>query len=312
MLVSEAKINVEGGHGGPGKVSFFAMKRGPSGGNGGQGGDVYAVLNNNLHDLRKFKERPEYKAEPGGGGSTNRMNGNDAESLLLQMPPGTTIKDLDAGLETELTPENSPLLLCRGGIGGRGNDAFKSATNQTPRKAEPGRPGEEKNLMLILKLIADYGLIGLPNVGKSTILNMLTSANVKTANYPFTTIEPNLGVYNKKVIADIPGLIEGASGGKGLGIKFLKHIEKVKLLIHCVAADSPNPLQDYTTVREELGKYNNLLMEKEEIILLTRSDTVTETIVGNHIKLLSGLNKKVIPFSALEDHSIEAVKKIIV
>ncbi len=312
MLASEAKITVEAGHGGPGKVSFFAMKRGPSGGNGGRGGDVYAELNHNVRDLRKYIEKTTYTANPGTGGSINRMNGHDAENLILLLPPGTTIKDLETSEEIDLTPANSPLLICRGGIGGRGNDAFKSPTNRTPKKAEPGRPGQKRELLLILKLIADYGLIGLPNVGKSTLLNLLTAANVKTANYPFTTLEPNLGVFNKKVLADIPGLIEGASSGKGLGIKFLKHIEKVQLLLHCVSAESADVMKDYETVRAELGKYNQNLLNKPEIILLTKTDNAEESEIKNKVQQLEKYGNKVISINIYDETALKKLKDLIV
>jgi len=224
MFIDEARITVKGGQGGYGKVAFFRNRKGPSGGNGGKGGDVYAVATSNLTHLKNYVEVFEYMAENGEPGGDNHKTGAGGKDLLLKMPIGTTIIDTSIKKEIVLDKNHPKILLCAGGQGGLGNSAFKSSVNQTPKKAEVGKKGEEKEFALILKLIADFGLIGLPNAGKSSLLNSLTAANVKTADYPFTTLEPNLGVYEGKVIADVPGLIEGASSGKGLGIKFLKHI----------------------------------------------------------------------------------------
>lgn len=311
MFVDEATITVEAGHGGAGHVSFFAMKSGPSGGNGGKGGDVYAIVNDNLPSLKRFIESTTFKAEKGEQGGANRREGLKGKDLYLQVPIGTTIIDLDTGDEVEINRENTQVLLCTGGIGGRGNDAFKSATHQTPRHSEPGRPGQVRHLKLIQKLIADYGLIGLPNAGKSSLLNVLTSANVRTAPYPFTTLEPNLGAFNGKIIADIPGLIEGASSGKGLGIKFLRHIEKVKLLLHCVASDSEDIEKDYKTVIHELSAYNSKMLEKPSVILLTKIDLISSYEIQKKTEQLKKLNKEVLPITILDDQSLEQLKKIL-
>lgn len=311
MFVDEAVITVKGGHGGPGKVAFFPMKSGPSGGDGGNGGNVYAVVNTNVSNLRPFIERTSYKAKNGESGGANRMLGKNGSDLFLKVPKGTTIIDLDTSEEVELNEENTQVFLCAGGAGGLGNDAFKSSTNQTPKRAEPGEEGQERRIKLILKLIADYGLIGLPNAGKSSLLNELTAANVKTAAYPFTTLEPNLGVYNGKVIADIPGLIEGASSGKGLGIKFLKHIEKVKLLLTCVSVESEDVEKDYLIVKEELGRYNKALLDKDEVVLLTKIDLVPPKEIEKKIKKLKKLNHKVLPASIHDFDSLEQLKKIL-
>ncbi|MBI2338470.1 GTPase ObgE [Candidatus Daviesbacteria bacterium] len=250
MLVDEAEIIIRGGHGGEGRVSFRGKKGGgPDGGNGGKGGDVYARAVSDIYALRQYSGKKVYQAEDGEGGGTEIRSGANGKDLILTVPVGTFLTD-EKGVEVELTEEGQKVLLAKGGLGGRGNESFKSPASTTPRYAQKGLRGQERRLPLKLKLIADLGLIGLPNAGKSSLLNELTNANAKIGNYPFTTLEPNLGVLQGKVIADIPGLIEGASEGRGLGHKFLKHIEKVKLLIHCISSESENPLKDYKIIRE--------------------------------------------------------------
>ena len=232
MFVDEVTLKVESGRGGNGKTSFFPGRGGPSGGNGGNGGNILTQINQNLASLNKYAGVRNIIAEDGIPGGINRRSGANGQDKIIDVPIGTTIIDLDTHEQFELNENNKSFLLCKGGNGGLGNDAIKTATNNRIKKARPGEKGQPRHIKIILKLIADFGLIGLPNAGKSTLLNELTSARAKVANYPFTTLEPNLGVLNKKIIADIPGLIEGASNGKGLGIKFLKHIEKVQLLLH--------------------------------------------------------------------------------
>lgn len=311
MFIDEAEIMVKGGHGGAGKVAFFRNRKGASGGNGGHGGDVCVMTTSNLTHLKPFTEVSKYIGENGGPGGQNKRTGLNGKDLYLKMPIGTTIIDVVTKNEITINEKNPKYLLCQGGIGGLGNVAFKSPTNRTPQKAEPGKEGQERNFKLILRLIANFGLIGLPNAGKSSLLNKLTAANVKTANYPFTTLEPNLGVYNGKVIADVPGLIEGASTGKGLGIKFLKHIEKVDLIFHCISVESPNVLSDYNTVINELGSYNSKLLEKELIILLTKIDLVDQKEIERKVKELSKFNKNVLAISIYDDKTLDQLKKTI-
>lgn len=311
-FIDEAQIMVKGGHGGAGKVAFFRNRKGPSGGNGGPGGDVYVEASSNLTQLQTFISKIKYIGENGGQGGPNQRTGKYGEDLIIKVPIGTTLIDIVTKGEITVNEKNPKYLLCRGGIGGQGNSAFKSPTHRVPQHSEQGTEGEEKNFKLILRLIANFGLIGLPNAGKSSLLNKLTLANVKTANYPFTTLEPNLGVYNGKIIADVPGLIEGASTGKGLGIKFLKHIEKVDLIFHCISAESQDITVKYLTVINELKTYNSKLTEKKSVILLTKTDLIDKKEIEKKIKELKKFNKNVLPVSIYEEESLENLKKFLI
>lgn len=309
MFIDEAKIMVKGGHGGAGKVAFFRNKKGPSGGNGGPGGDVYVVSSSNITQLETFISKIKYIGENGGPGGQNQRTGKYGSDLFIKVPIGTTLIDIVTRGEITVNEKNPKYLLCRGGIGGLGNSAFKSPTNRVPQHAEQGHEGQERNFKLILRLIANYGLIGLPNAGKSSLLNKLTSANVRTANYPFTTLEPNLGVYNDKVLADVPGLIEGASTGKGLGIKFLKHIEKVDVIFHCISVETQNLASQYNTVINELRSYNPLLSKKKSIILLTKIDLIDKKEVKKKVKELKKFNKDVLAVSIYNEESLVQLKR---
>ncbi len=312
MLVDEIELKLKAGHGGPGKVSFFPsrnQKAGPDGGNGGRGGDVYVTVTSDLTALGHYANKRQLDAQNGDPGDRNRQSGKAGDDLELAMPIGTELIDTDSGKIIVLDKLDMRVLVCKGGLGGRGNYELRSSRNTTPMKAQSGLPGQERHFDIQLKLIADFGLIGLPNAGKSSLLNELTAANAKIGNYAFTTLEPNLGVFRQRIIADIPGLIEGASEGKGLGIKFLKHIEKVRLLLHCIAADSDNVVRDYKTVYKELKNYNPELVEKEEIILLTKIDLVDEAQVKKQVKALKSLKRRVIPVSIHNWESIEGLSK---
>lgn len=308
MFIDEAVITVSGGRGGDGKVAFFPKRGGPCGGFGGAGGNVYFSASHNHINLNRFFKVREYAAGNAAPGEAFLRSGKNGEDLMLQVPENTTIVDLDTNSETVLTTNNSPLLICRGGKGGGGNELFKTATLQTPRKFQVGFAGEKKRIKLILKLIADIGLIGLPNAGKSSLLNALTKAQAKVAAYPFTTLEPNLGELDGKIIADIPGLIEGASTGKGLGTKFLKHVEKVRLLLHCISSESVDLEKDYHVVIEEMKKYNPVLLEKKQIILLTKTDLITTTEVKKKVKILEKIGMKVVSLSIHDKASLENLK----
>lgn len=312
MFIDEAEITIKGGHGGPGRVSFFpGFKSGPDGGNGGKGGNVFIKSISDLTALRQFTHHRKFAAENGEPGGSNTKSGKDGKDLVVSLPVGSLITDQETGESIELLNEGEMILVCKGGLGGRGNAEFKSSRNTTPEKAQPGLSGQEKHLHISLRLIAEYGLIGLPNVGKSSLLNELTKANVKTANYPFTTLEPSLGVSDGKVLADIPGLIEGASEGKGLGIKFLKHIEKTHKLLHCISVESDDVVADYKTVRQELKKFNPRLLDKEEIILLTKSDMADKKDLDTKAKKLKKYTKTILPVSIHDWDSLVALKKIL-
>lgn len=312
MLIDEVEITLKSGHGGAGKVSFNpGQKAGPNGGNGGRGGDIYLLVSSDLRALNQFSKTHLKEAENGVPGDNFQKSGKDGKDLELEMPVGTELTDLQTKEKFVLDNLNSRLLICKGGLGGRGNFELKSSRNTSPKYAQRGLPGQERNLKVELKFIADFGLVGLPNAGKSSLLNELTSANAKIADYPFTTLEPNLGVWNGKVIADIPGLIEGAAEGKGLGIKFLKHIEKVKLLLHAVPADSENVTADYQVVRKELEKYNPELIEKPEIIILTKIDLVDQKQIKQKINQLKKFKKKVISVSIHDWDSLKELEKVL-
>lgn len=306
MLIDEVHVNFKGGDGGPGKMSFFpGMKSGPDGGNGGRGGDLYVEAVSDLTILNQFSKTKSLAAENGQSGDSNRKSGKDGGDLVIKLPIGSELTDKDTSEVIVLSKPGEKIRLCKGGLGGRGNSELKSSVNTTPEYAQPGLPGEKRQFHINLKLIADYGLIGLPNAGKSSLLNELTAANVKVGSYPFTTLEPNLGTLNGKIIADIPGLIEGASSGKGLGIRFLKHIEKVGLLLHCISAESENPVEDFKVIMGELEKFSPKLALKEQIILLTKADLVNKKGLDSKIKLIKKLKKEVIPVSVHDWDSLQ-------
>ncbi len=312
MLIDEVEITLKAGHGGPGRVSFNpGKKKGPNGGNGGKGGNIYISVTSDLRALNQFSKTKIKEAENGEMGGHFQKTGSDGKDLEIYMPIGTELTDLQTGEKFEFNDLDKRILICKGGLGGKGNFELRSPRNTTPLTAQKGLEGQERHLKAELKFIADYGLIGLPNAGKSSLLNELTSANVKTADYPFTTLEPNLGVWEGKVMADIPGLIEGAAEGKGLGIKFLKHIEKVKLFLHLVPADSGDVSRDYQTVKNELGKYNKELLKKEEIIVLTKTDLVDQKEVKQKIKELKKFKKVIIPVSIHDWDSLEKLRQML-
>lgn len=314
MLIDNVSITIKAGNGGNGAATFKrnaqTAKGGPDGGNGGNGGSVYIIGSHNERDLRQFQYKKKFNALDGTSGKHKNLYGKNADDLYITLPFGTDVTEIATGKTYEITDE-TPILLVTGGKGGRGNNEFKSATNQTPLYAEPGGEGEQKELHLELKFIAQIGLIGLPNAGKSSLLAVLTSANPKIANYPFTTLEPNIGMLDTIAIADIPGLIEGASLGRGLGIQFLKHIEKTKILLHCIDSTDPKPHETYEIVRKEFAEYNGKLLEKKEIILLTKIDLINKETLKEKMKILKKLGKDTLAVTLYDEGSIEKLKKII-
>lgn len=313
MLIDEATIEIKAGDGGDGKISFrrekFIPKGGPDGGNGGTGGDFYFIGSRDLGALRLFRYQKKFSAEDGQAGEKKKKTGKDGQDKVIALPSGTLIKDLETGETWEINKPEDKYLMAKGGKGGLGNWEFRSATNQTPRFAEKGTPGQKRKLFLELRLIADIGLIGLPNAGKSSLLNELTRTKVKVAAYPFTTLEPNLGVMDGLILADLPGLIEGASKGKGLGFKFLRHIKKTKLLVHCISLETSDALEDYQVVRKELGEYEKELLEKPEIILLTKADLVDPLVLKENKKELRQTEEEILDCSIYDDQGLALLKK---
>lgn len=312
MFIDEIEITFKAGNGGAGKVSFFPGKHsGPDGGNGGKGGDIIVKATNNVTNLNNFLGKMEIAGFNGSPGENNNKSGEKGKDFIINLPMGSLIVDSGNNKEYELTKEDQELMLCIGGRGGRGNSAFKSPARPAPTYAQKGEPGQKRHFKIIVRMIANFGLIGLPNAGKSSLLNALTSANVRVADYPFTTLQPNLGAIKHKIIADIPGLIEGASQGKGLGIKFLKHIQKVQFLLHCIPSDSVNVIKDYKVIMGELKKYDPSLTVKKQIILLTKSDLTSDTQLNKKVKQLKKIQDIVMPVSIHNWESLQALLKTI-
>ena len=313
MLIDEVKLKIRGGHGGTGIVSFKnpKMSRGPTGGNGGNGGNVYILGVSDLGALRQFRHKKSFKAESGAGGGNNKKDGANAEDLILKVPVGTVVHNLDLKEDVEITKINQRILIAHGAHGGYGNFYFRSATNIYPTKFTPGHKAREFDFLFELKLIADVGLVGLPNVGKSSLLNNLTSAKSKVANYNFTTLEPHLGAYYELILADIPGLIEGASGGKGLGYKFLRHIARCEVIFHLVSSEAKDVQKDYQVIRQELKNFDLELSKKFEYIFLSKSDLVSDKEVKDKLNKLKKLNPDAIAISINSEKSIKAVEKIL-
>lgn len=313
MLVDDVKIKIHAGNGGQGAVAFNKnmMSLGPTGASGGNGGSIYAEGTSDISALRQFRFKKDLEAERGGDGRGQFRDGIDGKHLVLKVPVGTVIHNLTNGKDIEITKIGETALLAQGGHGGKGNFHFRSSRNTSPKQFQFGLPGETFELHLEIKLIADVGFVGLPNAGKSSMLNELTNAKSKVANYPFTTLEPNLGAYYELLLADIPGLIEGSSTGKGLGIKFLRHIERTGILFHFVSAESLDPAGDYQTIREELERYKGALLKKKEYLFLSKSDILSPEVLKKRLALLKKVNPNVIPVSVYDLDSIKKVEKIL-
>ena len=322
MFIDIAKIELKAGKGGDGAVAFrrekFEPSGGPFGGDGGNGGSIFFVADDSVTTLLDFRYKKHYKAENGQNGRTKKMFGKAGEDLYLKVPVGTLIKDFDTDtVMFDLRENGQEALVCKGGRGGRGNARFATSKRQAPRFAEPGTKGEEKTIKLEMKLIADVGLVGMPNVGKSSLLSIMSKARPKIANYHFTTLEPNLGVvdvgnHNSFVIADIPGLIEGASEGVGLGFDFLKHIERTKVLVHVLdvsGSEGRDPIEDYNIIRKEMLSYNLKIGDKREIIVANKMDIPgAEEGLEKLKKVFSDRLEDIIAISAATTDNIDGLK----
>jgi GTP-binding protein len=325
MFIDEARIRVKAGDGGNGCMAFrrekFVPRGGPSGGDGGHGGDVVMESSERHNTLVHFRFNPEHKAERGRHGEGSNCTGRDGESLVLKVPVGTALYDDATGeLIHDFAHPDEQIVIARGGRGGRGNQHFATSTHQAPREHESGRPGEERNYRLELKLLADAGLVGYPNVGKSTLISRLSAARPKIADYPFTTLEPNLGVVTvgeapheeSFVVADIPGLIEGASDGAGLGVQFLRHIERTRVLVHLVdvsdASGRESPIDDFKVIQSELKSFGHGLDEKPMLVVASKADVANPEKLK---KLQAMAKRRKLPFyaiSAVSGAGVDALK----
>ncbi len=308
-FIDEIQFNAKAGKGGDGVVRWrqekFIDRGGPWGGNGGKGGDVYAVGTRDIHILAKYRHQKEFPAENGQPGDKKLFQGKGGDDLKIELPVGSIITNTTTGEQYSLIEEGQEILLLKGGRGGLGNAHFKSSTNVAPKEWTPGDPGEEAEFKIELQLFADVGLIGFPNAGKSSLLNMITNAGAKVGDYAFTTLDPNLGAFHGYIIADIPGIIEGAAEGKGLGVKFLRHIKRTKMLAHLISFENVGlgggMMKAYKTIREELAKSSPELTEKEEVIVLTKTDLSDEKTIAKHKKEFEKLGKPVFTLSLFDD-----------
>jgi len=309
-FVDEITIYAKAGKGGDGVMRMKHEKykefAGPCGGDGGNGGDVYARGVRNVHLLSKHRHQTDFFAEQGGDGGSDSLHGANGEDFDIELPVGSIVTNQETGESFNLLHDGERVLMLKGGRGGRGNESFKSSTNQAPREFTLGKEPQEGNFYVELQLVADAGFIGLPNAGKSSLLNALTRAKAKIGAYAFTTLEPNLGEYYGYILADIPGLIEGAGEGKGLGHKFLRHVKRTHALVHLVSLENENLTEAYQTIRKELAGFDPELARKKEIVVLTKTDVVTPEVLKEKIKEIKKLVKKVYTISCYDDESIKA------
>jgi GTPase len=319
MFIDYAEIEVTSGSGGDGAVTFrrekYVPKGGPSGGNGGKGGDVIVQTDPNLSTLLDFRYKRKYKAENGAPGGSSLKDGKNGSDIIIKLPPGTIIRDLNSKkILCDLNESNFQSIIAKGGKGGKGNSNFATPTRRTPRFAESGKPGESLSVILELKIIADVGLVGFPNAGKSTLISTISAARPKIADYPFTTLEPNLGIvkykdYKTFTVADIPGIIEGAHQGKGLGIKFLRHIERTKILLFLIDITSENYEQDIDVLFNELKNYSKNLVKKKILVSLSKADLIEESELKKLSKLkIKRIKKPFIIFSSANSYGIDKLK----
>jgi GTP-binding protein len=312
-FVDELDIDASAGKGGDGVVRWLHLKgkeySGPAGGNGGNGGDIFIRGVRDIALLGRYRGEKHFKADDGDDGHSYSMDGKQGKDLVIDLPVGSIVENEHTGEVFELLAEDEKKLVLKGGRGGAGNVAFKSSVNTAPMECTPGAAGEAAHLHIELRLFADAGFVGLPNAGKTSLLNALTHAHAKVGAYAFTTLDPNLGVIpGGYILADIPGLIEGASSGKGLGSKFLRHVARTRELIHCVSLESDTPLEDYKVVRGELEQFSAELAQKPEIVVLTKSDTRDPKDVEAVRKLFKKEKKETLLVTVLEDQSLKALR----
>jgi GTP-binding protein len=311
MFIDELTLHFKAGKGGDGVERWRHEKGkdhgGPSGGNGGKGGDVYAIGVRDIGALSAYRHTKIFEAGRGEDGSKDLRQGGEGDDIEIKLPVGSRLTNLTTGHSFEILGDGERVLMLKGGRGGLGNEHFKSSVNVRPTQTTKGEEGEEADFLIELLLIVDLGVIGLPNAGKSSLVNTLTNARSKVGDFPFTTLEPSLGVLYGLILADIPGLIEGAAQGKGLGHKFLRHIERTKALVHCISAEHEDPLEAYKIVRKELELYNKDIIDKPEVILLTKTDMVSEAEKELKLKSLRSLGKEVLTVSIIDDKSLAAL-----
>lgn len=311
-FIDELKIHIKAGDGGDGVVRWRHEKSrefaGASGGNGGKGGDVYIQATRDLGILSRYKNIKEFFAGKGVSGMRDSMHGKDGNDLVLDLPIGSIITNLETREKFNLEEDGLKIKILNGGKGGLGNEYFKGATNQSPEQQTNGKRGEGADFFIEVELVADAGLIGLPNAGKSSLLNELTNAHSKVGSYQFTTLEPSLGAMHGYILADIPGLIEGASEGKGLGHKFLRHIKRTKILLHCLSLENEAVVKAYKVIRKELEDYSKELSEKKEVVILTKTDMVSKEEVVSAKKKIEKLNKNIIAVTILDNDSVKELK----
>lgn len=312
MFVDEIEVYAKAGDGGDGVVRWlhlkFKPKAGPAGGNGGRGGDVYIRGVRDLNILSKYTGDKKFIAEDGEPGRSGSQFGKAGESIYIDVPVGSRVIDIDRDRVIEVLEVDEPILILKGGSGGIGNEQFKTSTNRSPEEATNGRPGEETNLRIELSMMADVGLVGLPNAGKSSLLNYITNARSQVGAYAFTTLEPHLGDLYGYILADIPGIIEGAHQGKGLGVKFLKHISRTKMILHLVSLESEDIKKDFLTVKNELANFKSELAERETWIVFTKKDLVNQAIIDAAIKDLDTNENRVFVISTLSGEGVKELQ----
>lgn len=311
-FIDELTVHIKAGNGGDGVVRWLHEKgrefMGPAGGNGGKGGDVFAVGVSDLSKLAHYRHMKEFASERGDDGQSRSMHGKDGQDLIIEVPVGTLITNLENGKTFDISTVGEKTLILKGGRGGFGNVHFKASTNVAPQECTPGRAGEEGDFRIELQLTAAASFVGLPNAGKSSLLNTLTRADAKVGDYQFTTLEPNLGALYEFVLADIPGLIAGAAEGKGLGHKFLRHIKRTEIIFHCISLENEDIAATYKTIRDELEAFDSEVAKKPEYVIFTKSDMISKEEIEKKIgELKTKINKKYFLVSAYDD---EAIKKL--